>query len=230
MTVRDMMMMCKQAVVGAVGLCPAGRVRGNGGKSLSDRVPGRAEDGSALVVSRLPQFSVNTMARSIPATTIPGLLDRGWGPLGLGLPDRGHGPIASAPGRTMSTYTSPAALRSHTSPTSDAHAFVRPADTVYITAPIDRYRGYAPLIAGFLTSARPAQHRRQAVDPGGETQTAPVTFTRAETADPASIPLPTWFSRPARQSMHPAVAFQHLPQARARRGHTASEFLTRFPR
>jgi hypothetical protein len=129
----------------------------------------------------------------------------------------------------MNTYTSPAALRSHTSPTSDAHAFVRPADTVYITAPIDRYRGYTPLIAGFLTSVRPAQHRRQAVDPDSETQTAPVTSAQAETADPASIPLPTRFSHTARQNMHPAVAFQHLPQARARRGHTASEFPTRFP-
>jgi type IV secretion system protein VirD4 len=51
------------------------------------------------------------------------------------------------------------------------HAFVRFTDTVYITAPVDRQRDYAPLIAVFLESVRLAQyHRRQAVDLGAETQ------------------------------------------------------------
>ena len=148
----------------------------------------------------------------------------------LAVPDRERESIASTLGRIMNIYTSSAALRAGISPNFDVHAFVRSADTVYITAPVDRQRDYAPLIAGFLESVRLAQyHRRQAVDLGSETQTVPVTFVLDEAANTAPIPLPNVVSEAGGQGMHLVVAFQDLSQARARWGHAADGFLTLFP-
>lgn len=148
----------------------------------------------------------------------------------LSVPDRERESIASTLGRIMNIYTSSAALRSGISPNFDVHAFVRSTDTVYITAPVDRQRDYAPLIAGFLESVRLAQyHRRQAVDLGTETQTAPVTFVLDEAANTAPIPLPNVVSEAGGQGLHLVVAFQDLSQARARWGHAAEGFLTLFP-
>ena len=146
------------------------------------------------------------------------------------MPDRERESIASTLGRIMNIYTSSAALRSGINPNFDVHAFVRSTDTVYITAPVDRQRDYAPLIAGFLESVRLAQyHRRQAVDLGVETQTAPVTFVLDEAANTAPIPLPNVVSEAGGQGLHLVVAFQDLSQARARWGHAAEGFLTLFP-
>ncbi|MFQ2845603.1 type IV secretory system conjugative DNA transfer family protein [Mycobacterium paragordonae] len=148
----------------------------------------------------------------------------------LSVPDRERESIASTLGRIMNIYTSSAALRSGISPNFDVHAFVRSTDTVYITAPVDRQRDYAPLIAGFLESVRLAQyHRRQAVDLGTETQTAPVTFVLDEAANTAPIPLPNVVSEAGGQGLHLVVAFQDLSQARARWGQAAEGFLTLFP-
>lgn len=148
----------------------------------------------------------------------------------LSVPDRERESIASTLGRVMNIYTSAAALRSGINPNFDVHAFVRSTDTVYITAPVDRQRDYAPLIAGFLESVRLAQyHRRQAVDLGAETQTAPVTFVLDEAANTAPIPLPNVVSEAGGQGLHVVVAFQDLSQARARWGHAADGFLTLFP-
>lgn len=148
----------------------------------------------------------------------------------LSVPDRERESIASTLGRIMNIYTSSAALRSGISPNFDVHSFVRSTDTVYITAPVDRQRDYAPLIAGFLESVRLAQyHRRQAVDLGTETQTAPVTFVLDEAANTAPIPLPNVVSEAGGQGLHLVVAFQDLSQARARWGHAAEGFLTLFP-
>jgi type IV secretory pathway TraG/TraD family ATPase VirD4 len=148
----------------------------------------------------------------------------------LSVPDRERESIASTLGRIMNIYTSSAALRAGISPNFDVHAFVRSADTVYITAPVDRQRDYAPLIAGFLESIRLAQyHRRQAVDLGAEIQTAPVTFVLDEAANTAPIPLPNVVSEAGGQGLHLVVAFQDLSQARARWGHAADGFLTLFP-
>ena len=72
----------------------------------------------------------------------------------LSVPDRERESIASTLGRIMNIYTSTAALRSGVSPNFDVHQFVRSSDAVYITAPVDRHRDYAPLIAGFLESIR----------------------------------------------------------------------------
>lgn len=148
----------------------------------------------------------------------------------LNVPDRERESIASTLGRIMNIYTSAAALRSGINPNFDVHAFVRSTDTVYITAPVDRQRDYAPLIAGFLESIRLAQyHRRQAVDLGAETQTAPVTFVLDEAANTAPIPLPNVASEAGGQGLHLVVAFQDLSQARARWGQAAEGFLTLFP-
>ena len=148
----------------------------------------------------------------------------------LSVPDRERESIASTLGRIMNIYTSSAALRSGVNPNFDVHAFVRSTDTVYITAPVDRQRDYAPLIAGFLESVRLAQyHRRQAVDLGHETQTAAVTFVLDEAANTAPIPLPNVVSEAGGQGLHLVVAFQDLSQARARWGHAAEGFLTLFP-
>lgn len=62
----------------------------------------------------------------------------------LNVPDRERESIASTLGRIMNIYTSSAALRSGVNPNFDVHAFVRSTDTVYITAPVDRQRDYAP--------------------------------------------------------------------------------------
>lgn len=148
----------------------------------------------------------------------------------LNIPDRERESIASTLSRLMNIYTSSAALRSGINPNFDAHQFVRSNDTVYITAPVDRQRDYAPLIAGFLESIRLAQyHRRQAVDLGAETQTAPVTFVLDEAANTAPIPLPNVVSEAGGQGLHLVVAFQDLSQARARWGPAADGFLTLFP-
>ncbi|WP_157746220.1 type IV secretory system conjugative DNA transfer family protein [Mycobacterium marseillense] len=148
----------------------------------------------------------------------------------LTVPDRERESIASTLGRIMNIYTSSAALRAGINPNFDVHAFVRSTDTVYITAPVDRQRDYAPLIAGFLESIRLAQyHRRQAVDLGHETQSAPVTFVLDEAANTAPIPLPNVVSEAGGQGLHLVVAFQDLSQARARWGHGADGFLTLFP-
>lgn len=148
----------------------------------------------------------------------------------LSIPDRERESIASTLGRIMNIYTSTAALRSGVSPNFDVHAFVRSNDTVYITAPVDRQRDYAPLIAGFLESIRLAQyHRRQAVDLGQETQHAPITFVLDEAANTAPIPLPNVVSEAGGQGLHLVVAFQDLSQARSRWGQAAEGFLTLFP-
>lgn len=149
----------------------------------------------------------------------------------LGVPDRERESIASTLGRLMNIYTSSAALRVGESPNFDPDAFVRGADTVYITAPVDRQRDYAPLIAAFLESIRLAQyHRRQAVDLGTETQSQPVTFVLDEAANTAPIPLPNIVSEAGGQGLHLVVAFQDLSQARARWGREAADgFLTLFP-
>lgn len=148
----------------------------------------------------------------------------------LNVPDRERESIASTLGRIMNIYTSAAALRCGINPNFDVHAFVRSTDTVYITAPVDRQRDYAPLIAGFLESVRLAQyHSRQAVDMGAETQTAPVTFVLDEAANTAPIPLPNVVSEAGGQGLHLVVAFQDLSQARARWGPAAEGFLTLFP-
>ena len=148
----------------------------------------------------------------------------------LSVPDRERESIASTLGRIMNIYTSSAALRSGVSPNFDVHQFVRSSDAVYITAPVDRQRDYAPLIAGFLESVRLAQyHRRQAVDLGAETQTVPVTFVLDEAANTAPIPLPNVVSEAGGQGLHLVVAFQDLSQARARWGQAADGFLTLFP-
>lgn len=148
----------------------------------------------------------------------------------LNTPDKERDSIASTLGRLMNIYTSTAARRVGRDPNFDAHAFVRSTDTVYITAPVDRQRDYAPLIAGFLESIRLAQyHRRQAVDLGTEKQTAPVTFVLDEAANTAPIPLPNIASEAGGQGLHLVVAFQDLSQARARWGSAAEGFLTLFP-
>lgn len=148
----------------------------------------------------------------------------------LSIPDKERESIGSTLGRIMSIYTSTAALRAGLDPNFDVAEFVRGADTVYITAPVDRQRDYAPLIAGFLESVRLAQyHRRQVVDLGGETQDAPITFVLDEAANTAPIPLPNIASEAGGQGLHLVVAFQDLSQARARWGRAADGFLTLFP-
>ena len=79
----------------------------------------------------------------------------------LAVPDKERESIASTLARIMNIYTSSSAMRAGVDPNFDVHAFVRSTDTVYITAPVDRQRDYAPLIAGFLESIRLAQYHQE---------------------------------------------------------------------
>lgn len=228
----------------------AGPARRGDGDHGGDHWLDRAETWLAtmLFAARLSADGITSLARWSMAPTASGpeaeaviIMAREAGVVGadiaetllsslLEVPDKERESIASTLSRIMNIYTSSAALQAGRDPNFDAHAFVRSADTVYITAPVDRQRDYAPLIAGFLESLRLAQyHRRQAVDMGAETQTAPVTFVLDEAANTAPIPLPNVASEAGGQGLHLVVAFQDLSQARARWGQAADGFLTLFP-
>ena len=149
----------------------------------------------------------------------------------LDLPDKEQQSIASTVTRIMSVYASAAAVRAGEAPNFDPNSFVRSADSVFITAPVDRQRDFGPLIAGFLESVRLAQYRRrEAADLGHEpAQEWPVTFVLDEAANTAPIPIPAIASEAGGQGLHLVVAFQSLAQARDRWGKAADDFLTLFP-
>ena len=138
--------------------------------------------------------------------------------------------IASTLSRIMKLYNNPAAVDAGDDPNFDPAEFVRSTDTVYITAPSSAQADYAPLLAGLLESIRTAQEaRRQAVDMGTETQTAPVTFVLDEAANTAPIPLPMIASTAGGQGLHLVVAVQEPNQVRGRWGTAGDGFLTLFP-
>lgn len=151
----------------------------------------------------------------------------------LNTPDRERESIASTLARLLNIYTSTAALAAGRAPNFDPAAFVRSAgDSVFIGCPPDRQRDYAPLITGLLESIRLAQYnRRQAVDLGTESQSAPVTLILDEAATVAGgFPLVEVVSNSGGQGLHVVVALQDMSQARARWGDAAaSGFLTLFP-
>jgi type IV secretory pathway TraG/TraD family ATPase VirD4 len=150
----------------------------------------------------------------------------------LSAPDKERESIASTLARLLNIYTSPAALSAGRNPNFEPTKFVRSqGDSVFIASPVDRQKDFAPLIAGLLESIRLAQYRRrQAVDLGRETQSAPVTFVLDEAANTAPIPLPNIVSEAGGQGLHLVVALQDMSQARARWGDSAAEgFLTMFP-
>ncbi len=138
--------------------------------------------------------------------------------------------IASTLSRIMKIYNDPAAVDAGDDPNFDPSAFVRSTDTVYITAPRSAQEAYAPLLAGILESLVSAQEsRRQAVDMGTETQTAPVTFALDEAANTAPIPIPQLASLAGGQGLHLVVAIQEPNQVRNRWGTAGEGFLTLFP-
>jgi len=144
--------------------------------------------------------------------------------------DKERSSIASTLSRITKLYNNPLALDAGTDPNFDANAFVRSADTVYITAPSAAQKDYAPLIAGLLESIRTAQEmRRQRVDRGEETQDVPVTFVLDEAANTAPIPLPAITSTAGGQGLHLVVAIQEPNQVRASWGQSGEGFLTMFP-
>lgn len=150
----------------------------------------------------------------------------------LSAPDKERESIASTLARLLNIYTSPAAIEAGLRPNFDPAAFVRSqGDSVFIACPVDRQRDFAPLIAGLLESIRLAQYRRrQAVDLGRESQSAPITFVLDEAANTAPIPVPAIVSEAGGQGLHLVVALQDMSQARARWGEAAaSGFLTLFP-
>lgn len=138
--------------------------------------------------------------------------------------------IASTLSRITKLYNNPAAIDAGTDPNFDPAAFVRSSDTVYITAPSSAQADYAPLIAGLLESIRTAQEaRRQRIDMGDETQSAPVTFVLDEASNTAPIPLPAIASTAGGQGLHLVVAVQEPNQVRQRWGTAGEGFLTLFP-
>jgi type IV secretion system protein VirD4 len=144
--------------------------------------------------------------------------------------DKERSSIASTLSRIMKIYNNPAAVDAGTDPNFDPHAFVRSTDTVYITAPSSAQADYAPLIAGLLESIRNAQEaRRQLIDLGQETQSAPLTFVLDEATNTAPIPLPAIASTAGGQGLHLVVAVQEPNQVRQRWGTAGEGFLTLFP-
>lgn len=144
--------------------------------------------------------------------------------------DKERSSIASTLSRIMKIYNNPAAVDAGIDPNFDPHAFVRSTDTVYITAPSSAQADYAPLIAGLLESIRNAQEaRRQQIDLGQETQSAPLTFVLDEATNTAPIPLPAIASTAGGQGLHLVVAVQEPNQVRQRWGTAGEGFLTLFP-
>lgn len=138
--------------------------------------------------------------------------------------------IASTLSRITKLYNNPAAIDAGADPNFDPAAFVRSSDTVYITAPSSAQADYAPLIAGLLESIRTAQEaRRQRIDMGDETQSAPVTFVLDEASNTAPIPLPAIASTAGGQGLHLVVAVQEPNQVRQRWGTAGEGFMTLFP-
>lgn len=147
----------------------------------------------------------------------------------LSLDDRERSGIASSLVRMMRLYGSVVARDLGETPNFDPVAFVRSADTLYVTASPERQAEYAPLIASLLEEIRFATYARHAAQEAGREPKQPhVTFVLDEANNTAPIPLPAIVSEAGGQSLHIIVGVQDLSRARERWGNAVDGFLTLF--
>ena len=148
----------------------------------------------------------------------------------LDIPDRERGGIASSLSGLMRIYGSVTARKLGEDPNFAPKAFVRSADTLYITASPDRQAEYAPLLAGLLEEIRYAVYaRHRAEELGKEPKRPHATFVLDEANNTAPIPLPAIISEAGGQSLHIVVGIQDLSRARSRWKQEADGLLTLFP-
>lgn len=145
------------------------------------------------------------------------------------VPDRERGSIKSTMTRILRIYSSTAARNAGYAPNFDPQTFIRSSDTLYITAPSERQKEYAPLIAGLLQEIRYATYERARREREGlEPELPHVTFVLDEANNTAPIPLPEIVSEAGGSKLHVVVAIQDLSRARNRWGREADGFLTLF--
>ena len=147
----------------------------------------------------------------------------------LAIPDKERGSVKSTLTRILRVYGSTSARAVGADPNFDPHRFVRSSDTLYITAPADKQREYAPIIAGILDAIRFATYaRHEAEQKGIEAKRPHVTFVLDEANVTAQIPLPDVVGESGGQSLHVIVAVQDLSRAQTRWGDAARGFLSLF--
>jgi type IV secretion system protein VirD4 len=147
----------------------------------------------------------------------------------LAIPDKERGSVKSTITRLLRIYGSVSAREVGTNPNFDPEEFVRSSDTLYITAPADQQKEYAPLIVGILDAIRFATYKRHDAESKGKEPKRPhVTFILDEANVTAQIPLPDIVGESGGQSLHVVVAVQDLSRAQQRWGDAAKGFLTLF--
>lgn len=147
----------------------------------------------------------------------------------LAIPDKERGSVKSTIARLLRVYGSTSARAVGENPNFDPEYFVRSADTLYITAPADQQKEYAPIIVGMLDAIRFATYRRHdAEEKKVEPKRPHVTFILDEANVTAQIPLPDIVGESGGQSLHVVVAVQDLSRAQQRWGDAAKGFLTLF--
>lgn len=136
--------------------------------------------------------------------------------------------IFSTAASALSTYNSEAALRNCEAPNFDADAFVRSADTLYISAPAHLQAQVAPLVVGLLEEIRNAAYARARGRRLGFDE-PPVMWALDEVANIAPLnSLPAVISEGGGQGLQVIACLQDLSQARGRWGQAADGFLSLF--
>ena len=142
-------------------------------------------------------------------------------------PEKERSSIYGMAAGVLDVYSSARVQARAERPNFDADAFVRSADTVYITMPSLKGEEAAQLVVGLLSEIRDAAFRyhRQGRPPGAPAQ----TWFLDECANIAPIPsLPGIVSEAGGQGVQVVACFQDLAQARGRWHDKAEGFLTLF--
>lgn len=148
----------------------------------------------------------------------------------ISTPDKERGSTISTLVGMLRVYDSVSARELGRTTNFDPRAFVRSADTLYITARPDRQALYAPLLAALLEAIRLETYdRHKRIEAGVEPRLPHVTFALDEANTTAPIPLPAIISEAGGQGLHLAVGMQAIGPAVARWGDAALSFLTLFP-
>lgn len=137
--------------------------------------------------------------------------------------------IYSATAGVLSAYSADATRATAKDPNFDPQAFVKSADTIYITAPEHRQAQCAPLIVGLLEQIRHAVYE-DARREGSRGARPPMLWALDEVANIAPIhDLPALVSQAGGQRLQVLVGLQDLSQARSRWGEAAAEgFMSLF--
>ena len=139
--------------------------------------------------------------------------------------ERERSGIFSTASGILSTYRSPKALESASTPNFDPDSFAGSYDTVYVCSPSDAQHQTAPLIVALLEQIRSAVYQRRRLHPDA----APVVFVLDEVAGIAPLPsLPGLAAEGAGQGLLTMACIQDLSQARSRWGALADGFFSIF--